>query len=402
MSVLLKSGIPIQQTREVVIRCLINHLGEDASALFKDFEDAADGSASVQEELAEEQLPVRVRAALANSDTTDFRALVREADRFFAAGRERCTAVLAHTTVDLEMTDTISVAAATRRQPQQSAGLCYFHALLSEANSRNLQWAYANGTNMEEKIDGMELMFEDWHAIRMLFQIHYKVKSAKDHGTLCANMTKLRQSNYKLPKRTDKEAGKGKHDTRGAKQKQADKEMTDSDSESSSTSCPIDATNLAAQITRQVATMMEEKMLAFSQKLDVITSKFEQNSERITEAENRISRAEDIIVELETKLSDAEGKIDALTHRVDDQEARSRRDNIRIFGVKEGTEGIDALSFFETWLPKVLNLETKKGRIRLDRMQFPATLRFSINKKEYSFNTADEARRVVETITLVP
>ena len=221
-------------------------------------------------------------------------------------------------------------------------------------------------------------------------------------------------------------------------------------------------------------------MLAFSQKLDVITSKFEQNSERITEAENRISRTEDIIVELETKLSDAEGKIDALTHRVDDQEARSRRDNIRILGVKEGTEGIDALSFFETWLPKVLNLETKKGRIRLDRchrglgrpkadsprvviiklhnpsdkmkiltsysktksleldgakisirqdippsvvqqrrsfnivcqqlieknirfrMQFPATLRFSINKKEYSFNTADEARRVVETITLVP
>ncbi|XP_071343430.1 uncharacterized protein [Trachinotus anak] len=38
MSVLLQSGIPIQQTREVVIRCLIDHLGEDASALFKDFE----------------------------------------------------------------------------------------------------------------------------------------------------------------------------------------------------------------------------------------------------------------------------------------------------------------------------------------------------------------------------
>ncbi|MEQ2257689.1 hypothetical protein ILYODFUR_037366, partial [Ilyodon furcidens] len=38
MSVLLQSGIPIQQTREVVIRCLISHLGEDADALFKDFE----------------------------------------------------------------------------------------------------------------------------------------------------------------------------------------------------------------------------------------------------------------------------------------------------------------------------------------------------------------------------
>ncbi|KAJ4930666.1 hypothetical protein JOQ06_024974 [Pogonophryne albipinna] len=37
-------GIPIQRKQEVVIRCLIDHLGEDASALIKDFE----------EELAEE------------------------------------------------------------------------------------------------------------------------------------------------------------------------------------------------------------------------------------------------------------------------------------------------------------------------------------------------------------
>ncbi|KAM4540035.1 uncharacterized protein PAE49_020745 [Odontesthes bonariensis] len=58
MSVLLQSGIPIQQTREVVIRCLISHLGEDAGALFKDFEDDADGSASVQEELSEEVMKI--------------------------------------------------------------------------------------------------------------------------------------------------------------------------------------------------------------------------------------------------------------------------------------------------------------------------------------------------------
>ncbi|KAM4533865.1 uncharacterized protein PAE49_022222 [Odontesthes bonariensis] len=58
MSVLLQSGLPIQQTCEVVIRCLISHLGEDAGALFKDFEDDADGSASVQEELSEEGMKI--------------------------------------------------------------------------------------------------------------------------------------------------------------------------------------------------------------------------------------------------------------------------------------------------------------------------------------------------------
>ncbi|XP_073728878.1 uncharacterized protein [Misgurnus anguillicaudatus] len=74
---------------------------------------------------------------------------------------------------------------------------------LSEANSRNLQWAYADGINIEERLDGMEFMFEDWHAIRVLFGIHFKVffneKSAKDHGTLCANMTKLSSSGTQPP-----------------------------------------------------------------------------------------------------------------------------------------------------------------------------------------------------------
>ncbi|KAL3063504.1 hypothetical protein OYC64_003134 [Pagothenia borchgrevinki] len=58
MSILLQSGIPIQRKREVVIRCLIDYLGEDASALIKDFEDAADAPVSVQEELAEEVMKI--------------------------------------------------------------------------------------------------------------------------------------------------------------------------------------------------------------------------------------------------------------------------------------------------------------------------------------------------------
>lgn len=164
---------------------------------------------------------------------------------------------------------------------------------------------------------------------------------------------------------------------------------------------------------------------------------------------------------------------------MDDQEARSRRDNIRIFGVKEGIEGSNALHFFETWLPKLLHMETKKGRIRLDRchrglgrpkpgtsrvvvmklhypadkmkilalgakqkleyegarisirqdipqnvlqqrrsfnevcqklisknvrfrMQYPATLRFTYNNKDFSFDSAEEAARFVGVVDPVP
>uniref|UniRef100_A0A1A8Q9J2 DUF6589 domain-containing protein n=1 Tax=Nothobranchius rachovii TaxID=451742 RepID=A0A1A8Q9J2_9TELE len=66
---------------------------------------------------------------------------------------------------------------------------------LTEANCRNIQCAFADGNTNEERLEGMVFKFEDWHAIRVLFEIHYKVffsgKSGKDHGTLCANMTKL-------------------------------------------------------------------------------------------------------------------------------------------------------------------------------------------------------------------
>ena len=102
---------------------------------------------------------------------------------------------------------------------------------------------------------------------------------------------------------------------------------------------------------------MEERLF----KTNLISS---QQKHRV-EAENRISNAEDVSASLETRLTDAGGKLDALTYRMDEQEVRSRRDNIGIIGVKEGIEGRNA--FFETWLPKVLNLEAKKSRIHLDR-----------------------------------
>lgn len=135
--------------------------------------------------------------------------------------------------------------------------------------------------------------------------------------------------------------------------RQANSEMAnkDGDTEEATTNLQTGAANLAAEITRKVAAMMEEKLSEFSDKLDFITAIFEQDSQRMVEAENHISDVEDVIASLENRLTKAEGKL----------EARSRRYNIRIFGVKEGSEGRNPLSFFETWLPKILNLETKKS-----------------------------------------
>lgn len=42
---------------------------------------------------------------------------------------------------------------------------------LTEANCRNLQQAFADGVTKEDRLEGMVFKFEDWHAIRVLFEV---------------------------------------------------------------------------------------------------------------------------------------------------------------------------------------------------------------------------------------
>ena len=132
-------------------------------------------------------------------------------------------------------------------------------------------------------------------------------------------------------------------------------------------SWPVDVSALASEITKKVAEMMDVKLSTLSSKFDSFVAKYEQDAKRLTEAENRISTAEDHVTQMEERLADAEFNVAALRNRLNMQEARSRRDNLRVFNIKERSEGSNAVAFFETWLPKVLDIEAKNGRIRLDR-----------------------------------
>ena len=42
---------------------------------------------------------------------------------------------------------------------------------LTEGNSRNLQWSFAEGESVEDRLEGLVFKFEDWHAIRNLFEV---------------------------------------------------------------------------------------------------------------------------------------------------------------------------------------------------------------------------------------
>lgn len=136
-------------------------------------------------------------------------------------------------------------------------------------------------------------------------------------------------------------------------------------------STPVDTDALAAEISKtvvdKISTMMENKFDELSLSLKSISAQLELNSQRISDTENRISTAEDSLSGMETRLADMETKVNTLMEKCLDLEGRSRRDNIVILNLKEGTEGREPVKFLEGWLPTLLSIQTKQGKIKIDR-----------------------------------
>ena len=84
---------------------------------------------------------------------------------------------------------------------------------------------------------------------------------------------------------------------------------------------------------------------------------------RVGDAETRISGVEDTTDVLQAKVTQLEKQVTDMADHIDDLEHRSHS----LVRLPEGTEGEDAVTFMETWLPSYLNLTTKTGKIKLDR-----------------------------------
>lgn len=54
-----------------------------------------------------------------------------------------------------------------------------------------------------------------------------------------------------------------------------------------------------------------------------------------------------------------------LDRRLDNYENQSRRQNIKITGLKVGSEGKDPVTFFEKWIPEVLDMQ--QDRVKIER-----------------------------------
>lgn len=127
------------------------------------------------------------------------------------------------------------------------------------------------------------------------------------------------------------------------------------------------ASVIAQDVTEKISALMERKFSELHSTLDKLNNRIEDNSKRLTETESRISEGEDRTTSLEKRVSELERKVKTLIDRAEDNENRSRRENIGVMGLKEGAEGKNAVKFFETWLANTLGLETKRGSIKIDR-----------------------------------
>lgn len=116
---------------------------------------------------------------------------------------------------------------------------------------------------------------------------------------------------------------------------------------------------LAQEVTESIGKLSEETLANFTNALEFMISREEGNSKRLDQVEGRMFLLEDMLSTTEIKVRDAENKLQTLIEKIDDMENRTRRDNIRVVGLKEGAEGEQPVAFFERWLPKILNWVTK-------------------------------------------
>lgn len=112
----------------------------------------------------------------------------------------------------------------------------------------------------------------------------------------------------------------------------------------------------------EMASTIRREMSAFQTEIqaDIATlqTSTAQHSETIAELEQSASHSSDAIIKLQSEVKRLCTEVDRLTDKCDDLEGRSRRHNVRIVGLKEGSEkGMDTGTFVSGLLKDTLSLE---------------------------------------------
>ncbi|KAL0147173.1 hypothetical protein M9458_057697, partial [Cirrhinus mrigala] len=120
-------------------------------------------------------------------------------------------------------------------------------------------------------------------------------------------------------------------------------------------------------MTSNIIKVIDDKLSPLVETIHKNTTEIQAASKRLDEAEARLLAVEGSAETQEPRIVELEKQVSALTESLDMAENYSRRLNIRVVGLPEDTETGQPVEFFESWLPSVLKITTKAGRIKLER-----------------------------------
>ncbi|XP_047663765.1 DNA-binding protein RFX5 isoform X1 [Tachysurus fulvidraco] len=106
---------------------------------------------------------------------------------------------------------------------------------------------------------------------------------------------------------------------------------------------------------------LHEPLAEMSSKMDLLIRRVGGEKQRVSELEDHNRATDARVAELQDELERTLERLEDLEH------GRLFSRDIRIVGLKEGTEGSDPVKFFETWVPDVLGMRVRHNRIELER-----------------------------------
>ncbi|KAK7938900.1 hypothetical protein WMY93_002226 [Mugilogobius chulae] len=134
----------------------------------------------------------------------------------------------------------------------------------------------------------------------------------------------------------------------------------------------------------QILDKLNSMETKFSSRLDTVVVTLQEVkrdisdcNERMSHAEVRISDTEDELTSLQAKVTTLQAKNKIMEDKLQDLEARSRLNNLRLVNLPEGAEGGDTCAFLEKWIPEALGNDGLKSSVVLERAH-----RIARNKKD--------------------
>ncbi|KAK7912348.1 hypothetical protein WMY93_012559 [Mugilogobius chulae] len=124
---------------------------------------------------------------------------------------------------------------------------------------------------------------------------------------------------------------------------------------------------LQSNFSEDVKRQLGEIRIEFRQMVEETAGKVEATSRRLDEAEGRIEEVESFGIEVKEYIAALKKTQQELKSKVTELKGHSRRNNIRIYGIKEGTEGTSMVTFVETLLKAELSDSTGLTDLGIER-----------------------------------